>query len=99
MAPLRSYAWDFGDGNSATGVTANHTFQSAGTFSVTLTVTDDGGATDQASMEITVVESAGPFGGERIALPGRLEAEHYDLGGEGVAYHDSDVQNRNGRIP
>jgi acyl-CoA thioesterase I len=31
-----------------------------------------------------------PFGGVPISLPGVIEAENYDLGGEGVAYHELD---------
>jgi PKD repeat protein len=37
-----SYAWDFGDGGTATGATASHTYSVAGSYLVTLTVTDDG---------------------------------------------------------
>lgn len=41
-----SYSWDFGDGNSASGATVAHTYATAGTYTVQLTVTDkDGGAT------------------------------------------------------
>lgn len=31
-----------------------------------------------------------PFSGTPIQLPGLIEAEHFDFGGEGVAYHDTD---------
>jgi RNA polymerase sigma factor (sigma-70 family) len=31
-----------------------------------------------------------PFGGIAWAIPGTIEAENYDVGGEGVAYHDID---------
>ncbi len=31
-----------------------------------------------------------------VTLPGRLEAENYDLGGEGVAYHDNEPANLGG---
>ena len=51
-----SYAWDFGDGGTASGMTAGHTF-TAGTFIVTLTVTDDEGVTDESAQEITVSEA------------------------------------------
>jgi hypothetical protein len=37
-----SYAWDFGDGGTATGVTASHTYAVVGSYLVTLTVTDNG---------------------------------------------------------
>lgn len=39
---------------------------------------------------------ARPFGGANWPLPGTIEAENYDLGGEGVAYHDSDAVNQGG---
>lgn len=37
-----------------------------------------------------------PFGGTAFAAPGRLQLENYDLGGEGVAYHDLDAANLGG---
>ncbi len=40
-----SHAWDFGDGQTATGATATHTYPAAGDYTVTLTVTDDDDAT------------------------------------------------------
>ena len=49
------HAWDFGDGGSATGEVADHTFDSPGTYPVTLVVTDDDGATDVASRTQVVV--------------------------------------------
>ena len=38
---VASYAWDFGDGETGTGSAPEHTYRSGGTFTVTLTVTDD----------------------------------------------------------
>jgi PKD repeat protein len=52
---LASYAWTFGDGATAGGPTATHTY-AAGTFTATLTVTDGKGAT--ASANRTIVASA-----------------------------------------
>ncbi len=36
------------------------------------------------------------FTGTPIPIPGTLEVEDYDLGGEGIAYHDNDVANQGG---
>ena len=51
-----SYAWDFGDGGTATGATPSHDFVTSGTRDVTLTVTDDEGTT--GSVVIPVVGGA-----------------------------------------
>lgn len=47
-----TYAWDFGDGGTASTLDANHTYTAPGTFVATLTVTDARGA--QASASVTV---------------------------------------------
>lgn len=49
-----SYQWNFGDGATASGVTASHTYTSVGTFSATLTVTDNKSATSKVTVVITV---------------------------------------------
>ena len=42
-AAVVDYAWDFGDGTTATGVTTTHTFDEKGVYNVTLTITDSSG--------------------------------------------------------
>lgn len=37
-----------------------------------------------------------PFKGTPLPIPGRIEAEEYDLGGEGVSYHEADVLGNQG---
>jgi PKD repeat protein len=49
-----SYDWDFGDGHTDSGASTSYTYTSAGTYSVTLKVTDDDGATGSASSLIQV---------------------------------------------
>lgn len=36
-----------------------------------------------------------PFGDVARSLPGRIEGEHFDEGGEGIAYHDDEAKNGN----
>lgn len=49
-----SYAWNFGDGTTAAGVTANHTYSAPGSFSARLTVTDHLGASNSTTKTIQV---------------------------------------------
>ncbi len=49
-----SYAWQFGDGTSASTATVNHTYTTAGIYTVTLTVTDDDGGMGTAQSTVTV---------------------------------------------
>lgn len=48
------YAWDFGDGATATGRTANHTYTTAGAYTATLTVTDARGLASEDSVQVLV---------------------------------------------
>lgn len=43
-----------------------------------------------------VVSGQEAYEGIPVALPGRIEAEDFDKGGEGVAYHDVDAANQGG---
>jgi PKD repeat protein len=49
-----SYAWTFGDGGTASGAQATHTYSAPGTYSVVLTVTDDIGSTGTTSNTVLV---------------------------------------------
>ncbi len=49
-----TYSWNFGDGGSATGATASHTFTAPGSYLVTLNVKDNFGAAGTASISLSV---------------------------------------------
>ena len=55
-----SYEWDFGDGESDTGMQVNHTYQSAGTYQATLTVSDTFGGVGQATASAAVKPAGTP---------------------------------------
>ena len=57
---IASYEWTFGDGSSASGVTASHTYAEAGSYTVILTVTDNEGATGSLTQSVDVAEPVGP---------------------------------------
>ncbi len=62
---IDSFAWDFGDGASATGATPEaHTYSAAGNYTITLEVTDDGGAVDTATEGVMVAD---PPAGDTLA--------------------------------
>ncbi len=53
-------SWSFGDGATATGITTSHSYAVAGTYPVTLTVTDDKGAPTSLTTPVTVTTPTGP---------------------------------------
>jgi endonuclease/exonuclease/phosphatase family metal-dependent hydrolase len=51
---ITSYSWTFGDGHTSSAVNPTNTYQSAGSFTARLTVTDNAGATASATVQINV---------------------------------------------
>jgi PKD repeat protein len=52
-----TFSWNFGDGNTATGMTVQHAYADVGRYTTTLTVTGVGGSTDTMTIPVEVIPS------------------------------------------
>jgi hypothetical protein len=90
---IASYDWSFGDSGTSSGATATHTYDAAGDYAVTLTVTDDQGAS--ASVSHAVHLSSGTTGGAFVSdgfdrtVTGGLGTA--DVGGPWTTVGDADA--------
>ena len=73
------------DADNSGTLETNYKFVDGGTPTGPPPPPDNGGGNDP-----------GPFYGSPMAIPGVVEAEDFDYGGEGVAYHDTDPGNIGG---
>jgi fibronectin type 3 domain-containing protein len=55
------------------------------------------GMSNEASATPTGSTGEAPYGGTPAAIPGTVQAENFDTGGEGVGYHDADAANQGGQ--
>lgn len=56
---IASYSWNWGDGTpNGSGVTASHQYSNPGNYTIVLTVTDNDGATDNASVAIVATSES-----------------------------------------
>ena len=74
-----AYAWDFGDGTVDDGANPTHAFAAAGTYTVTLTITDDRDGTDTTMVDVAVVDAIAADAFERVVVDGLGTA---DVGGD-----------------
>ncbi|MDZ7739202.1 MAG: PKD domain-containing protein [Bacteroidales bacterium] len=59
---ITAWSWTFGDGGTSTAQNPSHTYGAGGTYTVGLTVKDDGGATGSTSKNVSVSSSSGGDG-------------------------------------
>ncbi|MCA1747802.1 MAG: PKD domain-containing protein, partial [Bacteroidales bacterium] len=57
---IDSYTWTFGDGGTASGATTSHIYQTAGTYTATLTVSNTSGSSQETNVVITATEPSPP---------------------------------------
>ena len=76
---ITGYSWDFGDGGTASSQNPSHGYATGGTYTVTLVVTDNQGATGSVSHSVTVTAPPPPnqppvvtAGGNQSVLVGAL---------------------------
>jgi len=84
---IAQYDWDFDDGNTAIdgGLTPSNTYALSGNYNVTLTVTDDGGATDsQVAVAAIGVDNVPPTADSGGPYPGAVnQPVNFDGSGSG----------------
>ncbi len=86
------YSWDFGDGGTAVGATASHTYAADGTYTATLTVYDDDGGSGTASASVVVGNSAPVISSTSSAATAdeggstSFAVAASDLGGDALTY-------------
>jgi xanthomonalisin len=68
---INAYAWTFGDGGTSTVKSPTHTYTAAGTYTVTETVKDTGGASATKSASVTVAAAGG--GATNVVTNGGFE--------------------------
>ncbi|MCK4971017.1 MAG: PKD domain-containing protein, partial [Thermoplasmata archaeon] len=85
-----NYRWDMGDGRTELGSIIQHTYTSVGTYTVVLTVEDDGGLTSSYSRMVEVLNRmpSAQISASLLALP---TGDSLDLDGSGSSDPDGSV--------
>lgn len=89
--------WTFAGGSPATSINPNVTvaYNTPGTYEAKLVVKyiDNTVETKTFSIVVRGIDAPLPYGGTAATIEGTIEAENYNLGGEGIAYHDNEEDN------
>lgn len=89
---IASYAWIFGEppgASSTSGVTTSHTYETAGSYTVELTVTDDDGATGTTSRTVTAQPPLASVSGTiRVLASSAIDSDVNDRDSTLVANND-----------
>ena len=64
-----------------------------GSYKITIVAFDKAGNEIEKSADLIVCAAREPFKGTAAVIPGTIEVEEFDIGCEGIAYHDSDNEN------
>ena len=92
---IASYAWTFGDGASATTANPSHAYATAGTFNVSLTVTDNLGKVSTASATTATVRAAGAC---NSPIPEHCSITAYTGPEVCVACHEGEARDMHGSV-
>ena len=93
-----AWSWNFGDGVTSAAQNPSHTYAASGTYTVKLTVTDNGGATGSSSQDVSV--TSGSSGGFSLTASGyKVKGVQYaDLAWSGATSTQVDVYRNGTRI-
>ncbi|TDO47196.1 PKD repeat protein [Kribbella sp. VKM Ac-2527] len=84
-AQTLSYSWNFGNTTTATGPVRTVTYTAANTYTVTLTVLDEWGATATTTAPVTIVEPAGNVAPNPVINPPACSGLSCNISGVGSA--------------
>lgn len=89
--------WTFEGGSPESSINPNVTvtYNTPGVFEAKLLVKyiDNTVETKVITINVAGIDPPLPYNGTAVQLEGTIEAENYDLGGEGVGYHDNEEEN------
>ncbi len=77
---ISTYTWDFGDGATSNTRNPAHAYTTAGTYNVTLTVTDNGGLSTEARTTATITDGGATVLGNGVPITGISGAQSSEKG-------------------